>query len=330
MKWNEYDSEDSATVFTISDKALYEYLRPLGECYDKFIPQELKNDNPMYLEMLVDWFQMGDGRCNLIDGKFSQENVFSTSRVLVEDLQELLVKIGGSGNISTTVCTEDCEIKGRIIKAENKNPIHTLNINRAVGVYLDPRFLKIEKLHTSNIPEYDGKVYCVTVKNETFYLKDNEKCVWSGNSPDINPERASHRVTSLKSNGSNGYIGRSLILESVPCGKILAGLYRDGCQTGMSTRALGQVHEANDGGGSKVTNMRLITIDSVTDPSVGEYTNCILEGREWFVEENGGIKEYNAMALETLNKEISKLPKNSTAKHLLLAEAVERFVRSLR
>jgi hypothetical protein len=148
-------------------------------------------------------------------------------------------------------------------------------------------------------------------------------------SPDINPERAAHRVLSLRSDGGTGYIGKSLVLESVPCGKILAGLYRDDCALGMSTRALGQVHEANDGGGAKVTNMRLITIDAVTDPSVGEYTNCILEGKEWFIDESGVVQPANAAALEKLNREISVLPKDSVARQLVLAEAVEKFVASL-
>lgn len=183
--------------------------------------------------------------------------------------------------------------------------------------------------------------------NGRFYLKeevDQQVEVWTEShikrnismgelnhpsTPDINPERACHRILSLKADGGNGYVGKSLVLESVPKGKILAGLYRDGCSLGMSTRALGQVHESVDGGGAKVTNMRLITVDAVTDPAVGEYTNCILEGKEWFVDEKGSILPANAHALQRLNEDISTLPKNSLAKQLLLAEAVEHFISRL-
>jgi len=148
--------------------------------------------------------------------------------------------------------------------------------------------------------------------------------------PDINRERACHRVIQLGKGSGNAYNGKSLVLESMPCGKILSGLHREGCNTGgMSTRALGQVHESEGSSGNKVTNMRLITVDSVIDPSVGEYTNCILEGKEWIVEENGGVVLANAAALQKLNKSIEKLPKSGIAKQLLLAEAVERFVRTL-
>lgn len=149
------------------------------------------------------------------------------------------------------------------------------------------------------------------------------------NSTDVNPERACHRIVELKAGNANTYIGKSLVLTNTPTGKLVEGLYRDGCQLGMSTRALGQVTE-DQRGNNVVTDFRLITVDAVNEPSVSDaFVNSILENKSFIIDEHGNPHESNQNALDKLNQAVETLPNNGEARQKYLAEQVASFVKSL-
>lgn len=99
--------------------------------------------------------------------------------------------------------------------------------------------------------------------------------------PQINLDKVSHRVVSLKESG-NDYIGKSLILDTT-MGNIARGLLDGGVQLGTSSRALGSLVESN---GAKIVqnDFRLVTpSDIVYDPSApSAFVNGIMEGVEYF------------------------------------------------
>lgn len=106
-------------------------------------------------------------------------------------------------------------------------------------------------------------------------------------SPTINLDRVSHKITELNWDGNN-VMGKAEILET-PMGKIVRGLMDGEVQLGVSTRGMGSLQQEK---GKTVVNDDFIlsTVDIVQDPSAPEaFVNGIMEGCEFFIE-NGVIR----------------------------------------
>ena len=105
--------------------------------------------------------------------------------------------------------------------------------------------------------------------------------------PTINLDRVSHKITSLRQEGSN-FIGRAQIL-STPMGNIAKSLLDEGVKLGVSSRGLGSLKE--DRNGIKIVGedfMLATAADIVADPSAPDaFVNGIMEGKEWVWD--GGI-----------------------------------------
>lgn len=100
------------------------------------------------------------------------------------------------------------------------------------------------------------------------------------NSPEVNPDRISHRILSLQREGKD-YIGRAKILTETPCGKIVKILMDENLKIGVSSRALGSLQEVN-GVQEVQDDLRLSTIDIVGEPSVKDaIVDSIIESKEW-------------------------------------------------
>ena len=159
-------------------------------------------------------------------------------------------------------------------------------------------------------------------------------------SPEIDPTRASARILSLTEDNKN-WIVEGVILCSdekfhilgTPCGNILASLTNYGVKWGLSTRALGDVDEAT----GKVTDLQLCTIDTVTNPSIGEmvssngdrFVNGILESKQFVCNIHGEVLEekYN-----TLEKSLSHMPNTyiSSKRNEKVYNALAEFFSSLK
>jgi hypothetical protein len=99
-------------------------------------------------------------------------------------------------------------------------------------------------------------------------------------SPEVTPDRISHRILSLTKEGKN-YIGKAKILTDFPCGKLVKGLIDEGIKVGVSSRALGSLMEVN-GAQEVQDDFRLSTVDIVSEPSVRDaIVEAIIESKEW-------------------------------------------------
>lgn len=76
---------------------------------------------------------------------------------------------------------------------------------------------------------------------------------------------ACHLVVELKED-NNVWYGKSKVLVGTPKGDLLKSLLNNGVQVGMSSRCLGQLTETSEGY-SRVSNLRMVAIDAVSDPS---------------------------------------------------------------
>jgi len=137
-------------------------------------------------------------------------------------------------------------------------------------------------------------------------------------SVEVNPERACHMVVELKNEGKF-YHGKSKVL-STPMGLIVRSLIQDGVTMGMSTRALGQLCQESNGI-SRVSDVKLVAIDCVADPSCPKaFVNGILESKQWVLNTKGELEE----AYSKFEEKISKLPRNNREKYFL--EQITAFI----
>ena len=107
--------------------------------------------------------------------------------------------------------------------------------------------------------------------------------------PTVNLDRVSHKITSLKQEGSN-FIGRAKILET-PMGRIAGALLNDGVTLGVSSRGMGSLVSRNGTNYVGEDFMLATAADIVADPSAPDaFVQGIMEGREW-IWDNGLLKE---------------------------------------
>ena len=301
MTWEEYKRNDKSILFYLSDERLWNVVSKLGNCYEKHIPNEYKQYDSCYLELLLFWFGVGDGRGFMSYEKYNKKNVFSVSEQLIDDLSEIAFKCGISTRKKKIVCDVDYKFADRIIKAENKQPLYQLELLSTNGIYLDRRFIDIDKVN------FDGNVYCIKVRNQNFYIRNNNSVAfWTGNSSDINLDNIAMIIESLEWKGNDVY-GKAKILDT-PKGQILKTLVKEG-NIGVSTRGLGTVNES----GRVNDDYTLITIDAVSDASNpgSRFVNGILEGKTFTLPEKDlSIDEARERLLQYQKNLIDKIVKS--------------------
>jgi len=164
LPFNYYEEKDN---FIICNKQLWSYLRQFGNKYQKFIPKEIKNLSRRQLKILFDWMVKGDGHIRRTTG---QINYWTSSKKLADDLQEIILKLGWMGTL-TSQKKKVSQIKGRKIKAGTVY---------ALGVQKTKHYVFRKKLIRE--VNYTGKVYCCEVPNHTVFVRRNGKVAWCGNS----------------------------------------------------------------------------------------------------------------------------------------------------
>ena len=151
------------------------------------------------------------------------------------------------------------------------------------SLYIEGVFLQ------SNLQNRNGRVYPreIMAKEVNRYMEEqvNTKRAYGElghpDGPNINLDRVSHMITSLREDGNN-WIGKAKILDT-PMGNIAASLIKEGAGLGVSSRGLGSLKENSEGINEVQDDFMLATAaDIVADPSAPDaYVQGIMEGREW-------------------------------------------------
>ena len=169
------------------------------------------------------------------------------------------------------------------------------------SLYIEGVFLQ------GNIKNRNGRMYPMeTLRKEV--TRYNENHVTTGRAlgelghpdgPTVNLDRVSHKIVSLKENGSN-FIGKAKIL-STPMGKIASSLVEEGVKLGVSSRGIGSLKPTREGYNVVGDDFMLATAaDIVADPSAPDaFVEGIMEGKEW-VWEGDTLRE--RLAAETKAK----------------------------
>ena len=138
--------------------------------------------------------------------------------------------------------------------------------------------------------------------------------------PTVNLDRASHKIVSLKQEGTN-FIGKAKLLDT-PMGRIAKTLIDEGVTLGVSSRGVGSLSEKSGASYVRDDFMLATAADIVADPSAPDaFVSGIMEGKEW-VWNNGILTERH---IETFKKEI-----DAATLHNLQETKVSAFAKFLK
>ncbi len=162
----------------IRDKDVYNWIKENCDekSYNKFIPKEIKELDKKYLRILLDAYLLGDG--SKVKPKpwkninFNEKNIyFTSSKKLMSDLVELIIKVGKSVSVSLR------KPKLTIFKNGIYKSKHVLYIIYELnGRYKDFRYIKVKR------KKYGKLVYDLTLnKNHTLLIKTDGKIHWNSN-----------------------------------------------------------------------------------------------------------------------------------------------------
>lgn len=157
--------------FVINNEQLWSYLKQFGKSQDKFIPNNIKDLCVEQINRFLDSYFFGDGSIYKTSENESAGRIFrTTSKKLVEDIQEMLLKTGYLSHISKTYAGYSSESGKNVwMICENRNSVYT--------GYTFPS----NKNGCCEI-KYEGKVWCVNLKkNGVFLLRRNGNEFFCGN-----------------------------------------------------------------------------------------------------------------------------------------------------
>ena len=158
----------------ICNRKLASYFSQFGLSKDKYVPKEVKELERKSLETLWEALILGDG---WVDG--STEYYASTSKRLIDDLQEILLKLGDCGDIYLQR-PRDHVSAGRVIKKEHCSLCYVIGRKRTIKEVQNRA--SIVKARKDRLCHYTGKVWCVTVPNHIIYIRRKGKVAFSGQS----------------------------------------------------------------------------------------------------------------------------------------------------
>jgi hypothetical protein len=149
--------------------------------------------------------------------------------------------------------------------------------------YIEGIFLQANK------PNRNGRIYPVSTMDAAVskymdtHVNNNRAYGELGHpdGPQINLDRVSHLITSLKKDGDN-YVGKAKLADT-PMGNIAKGLLKSGANLGVSSRGLGSLKPNKQGIMEVQNDFKLATAaDIVADPSAPDaYVKGVMENVDW-------------------------------------------------
>ena len=166
-----YRAHKGDNIIGLSDPRLNAWLKQFGKSHDKFIPRQFLEVSKRQLRILADALFQGDGGVYYREkDNHTRYELFTSSKQLADDYQELALKLGMSANIKPQKGEYGTEY---VVRWSLKDEVWTNN---------DKRF------DNESWVDYNGMVYCAEVPNHVIYVRRNGIPVWSGNCTKIIPD----------------------------------------------------------------------------------------------------------------------------------------------
>lgn len=148
------------------NKGLWEYLKTCGGyAHDKRVPPEILGLPPEYLERFWHHYWLGDGTTMVSPGRKPVEVVSTASRVMADNLQEILQKLGGWALIQVIDHGKYPSKLGR-----TNYPTHRLIRRASPAAYVR---------NPQRVP-YDGMAGHAETGVGPVYVRRNYRPVWAG------------------------------------------------------------------------------------------------------------------------------------------------------
>jgi replicative DNA helicase Mcm len=171
FKYTKTGAETTAVVYRIYSTRLSRWCKEHIKCgaANKRVPGFVKQLPPHQIRVFLDYLYKGDGHKSK-----SAHTLYTISKQLSDDVQELLLKVGSAFSHHITPPRKNGLIKGA-------HDCHCINWLKNISFNIEAKTIK-GKNYTEEWVDYTGKVYCATVPNGTLYVRRNGKGVWCGNS----------------------------------------------------------------------------------------------------------------------------------------------------
>jgi hypothetical protein len=189
--------------FSISSVQLTTYLKQFGLCNKKHVPYFIKQLSPRLINIFLDTCTIADGGIHK-----GQRLFYTTSKILADDIQELIFKSGNVGTITERkVSGTEMTVSGKTYK-RRYNQFAISERKDFQDYYLEGFGSSRENIYLKK-EHYSGFVYDVTVKNHIIYVRRKGKSLWSGNCGSPPNELFQEMYTNLAEivwEGANGNI----------------------------------------------------------------------------------------------------------------------------
>ena len=201
----------------------------------------------------------------------------------------------------------------------------------------EPKFIKIRgPMIVTEKKNANGRIYSRKLMEEKSvpeYKKnwiDQKRSYSELNHPartTVDPKEACDLLTSLEQQ-DNIWIGECTILSSnskfgilgTVNGDTVASILQHGGRIGKSTRGVGEINES----ATIDSEYKLISCDTVIDPSIGAFVDGIFESKDFMINTHGDIVEY---AYDIYEKNLSKLPNKNKEQYVV--ECFNNFIRNI-
>lgn len=187
-----FEKYNSDITWSISNKQLCECLKEIGKGNSKKAPEFIKGLSSRQIKIFLDSFFVGDGYERRNKERYYYPGL---SKILADQLQEYILKIGGCANISE-----------KIFNIEKNYQVYEHNSDNSW----------IVKDNCKRIL-YNDFAYCVSVPNKTLYVRRNGRPIFLGNTGKYTTGPHIHNASRLywyengawkydKNNGYSGYV----------------------------------------------------------------------------------------------------------------------------
>ncbi len=161
-----FDITHNDNKFRINSTQLVDYLKQFGTSSKKFVPQYVKDSKPETIELFLKSFHLGDGSTHR-----GQMRFHTASKQLIDDIQELLLKTGKVGVITT-------DKRKKMINPINKKrysakPVYSIEMKKKSKTSIRKNNIKLV--------DYSGRIGCVTVSTGFIVVRRNNRVAICGN-----------------------------------------------------------------------------------------------------------------------------------------------------
>ncbi len=171
LPWRFRDT-GKAAGWTLYHRGLGAHLKVYGRAQEKSAPILVKEMPRADIEAFIWAYTAGDGHVRTCANGSVEHTVFTTSKAMADDFQEMAQKVGWNSSLRR-VKPQTSVLDGR-----------TITNGGGYSITFKKRATRAE-LHRRNFSRvpYDGFVYCLNVPHHTLYVRRGGKPHWNGNTP---------------------------------------------------------------------------------------------------------------------------------------------------